>query len=320
MPLQPYHKLQGFNNIGDSLLLEQLETNLKYWLDFGLLNKGGWEDVNIPQSGIYGGDYSTLRLVDDRSYEQGQVWESAKQDWVWETGVEYPSGDPISVTGVTVNSVAHSLSDSGYECHINYPLGRIIFDSPISSSASVQANYSYRWTQVRKASDCPWWQELQYNSFRVDDSHFEQLNNGDWAIGGQHRVQMPTLIVEALGRSSERGHELGNNVLRIYQDVAFHALADNKIDMNKLLDIIRLQSKKTIILFNTNEVATNEDFPLDYRGMLTDGLMYPDLVDTYPYEKCRFDSTRLVDMGCENPKLHIGTIVATMEIILRNMG
>ena len=104
MALKDYTKLKGVNEVGDSLFMSTLENNLKVFFDWGLLGIGAWFDVQIPQSGVYGGFYHKLRRVDDPSYDAGQVWETPRQDLVWETGVSYPSGlstvQPVQISGV----------------------------------------------------------------------------------------------------------------------------------------------------------------------------------------------------------------------------
>ena len=77
------------SQVGNTLLNSQLESNLKSFLDWGMLGIGGWFNVNIPTSGAWGGTFDQLRLVDDPSYGEGQVWESARKDWVWENEVPY---------------------------------------------------------------------------------------------------------------------------------------------------------------------------------------------------------------------------------------
>ena len=57
MALQDYTKLKGVREVGDSLFMSTLENNLKVFFDWGLLGIGAWFDVQIPQSGVYGGFY-----------------------------------------------------------------------------------------------------------------------------------------------------------------------------------------------------------------------------------------------------------------------
>ena len=87
---------KGVSHIGEDLLLNDLELNMKVWLDYSFMHLGAWFDVSIPTSGAYGGDFATLKFISDRSYTDGQVWEGVRKDWVWETGINYTGEDGIT--------------------------------------------------------------------------------------------------------------------------------------------------------------------------------------------------------------------------------
>ena len=89
MSCEPYTTFSKVSNVGDTLFTSELESNLKWYMDWGLLGIGAWTDIDKPTSGVYGGDFSDLRPVQDPAYNNGEVWESARKDWVWETGTLY---------------------------------------------------------------------------------------------------------------------------------------------------------------------------------------------------------------------------------------
>ena len=64
-----------------------------------------------------------------------------------------------------------------------YPDGKVIFDSPISSSASVKLNYSYKWVKVDKAEGVPFFRQIQNNDFKIDNNFL--TGSGDWVQLGQ---------------------------------------------------------------------------------------------------------------------------------------
>ena len=40
-------------------------------------------------------------------------------------------------------------------------------------------------------------------------------------------------------------------------------------------------------MYNTNTLAQNDDYPLDYNGDIKNSpLMYPDIISDYPWRKC----------------------------------
>ena len=307
------------SQVGNTLLNSQLESNLKSFLDWGMLGIGGWFNVNIPTSGAWGGTFDQLRLVDEPSYGEGQVWESARKDWVWENEVPYTGGSPISITGVSVDGTFYGTGDATYAHHYNYPLGRVVFDNPIASTSTVKLEYSYRNVQVYIADQAPWWDELQYNSMRVDDSSFSQVGSGNWAILSNNRVQMPAVVIEAVPRRTYQPYELGSSNNFITQDVLFHVVSESRWWRNQLVDIISLQKDKTLMLYDSNKLADSGAYPLDFRGMVVaPENNYSGLVSTAGYQ---FTSARITDMGVTemesyNSMLHEGTVRASFEVIL----
>ena len=117
MTQEDYTRLNKFvSQIGETLLMSQIESNFKTYLDWGLLGIGGFSNVSIPTSGAYGGTFDRLRLVDDPSYTLGQVWEGPRKDWVWESGVEY-STQPTELTGGDVESTLYGTGEATYGHH-----------------------------------------------------------------------------------------------------------------------------------------------------------------------------------------------------------
>jgi hypothetical protein len=139
-----YTRLKGIQNINDSTLCDQLESNLIEFFNWGLLCIGGFANAATGVVGVVGGDVSRLRPVIDPGYTDGQVWEGFRQNWVWESGIEYPV-QPVQVSGVYVNGMFYPSNSVGqYAHHVNYPWGRIVFDTALPLTSVVQANYSYR--------------------------------------------------------------------------------------------------------------------------------------------------------------------------------
>lgn len=324
MPIINYTRMKGLQKVSNTDMLTELEYNLKMWLDWALLCAGGWVDVNVPQTGIYNGVESTLRYIADPSYSQGHVWEGFRKDWVWETGVEFDdngsNAEPVNITGVIVNGTSYGSGDSTYGWHINYPLGRVIFESAIPTGSIVKCNYSYRWTQIETVDNAPWWHELQYRSHRADDTHFIQnYQRGDWSIGPHNRVQMPAVVVECVARGMARGYELGNNALTLEQDINLNVIAESRIDRNKLLDYFRGQMDKTIWLFDTDSMIESGDYPLDYRGMRTGSKMYPNLVSStdnggHRWKRCDIVDTQIFQVDSWHPGLHEGKVKWIVEV------
>ena len=306
---------KNVNNIADDLLLNILESNFKTYLDWSFLNIGGWFDVGLVTSGIYGiNQHSKLLLVDDPAYNEGEVWQGIRKDWVWETGVVFGSGSPINISGVYIDNAFNAYSSGDFI--IDYPLGRVVFDTAIDVDSVVKLNYSYRYVQTYRSSDSPWFNVLQFASYETNNLDISRTEDGDWSIGGQHRIQMPAIVIEPLAKSRSRPYEIGNNNLIIEQDIAFHVLAENRNDRNKLLDILRLQQDSVIVLYDTNAIAQNDLYPLNYNGdRKNNPIMYPDMVGQYGWRKCWIKNVNIFEIDSVHPLLYMGMVRATVEII-----
>ncbi len=319
MPHDVTTTFKGVAHFGETQLLSELENNLKYWLDWAFLSIGAWTSITGTVSDGYSGNPHVLRYVNDDAYTDGQVWQGVRKEWVWESGLDYDDQDsavarnPVDITGVIIDGVG---TDAGY--HINYPLGRVVFDTAKSTSSDVQLKYSYRNVQVAVADNVSWWRELQLQSVRSDDIHFTQAERtGDWSIGASNRVQLPLIIVEAVPRGTSEPYEIGNSALIINQDVIFHVLTDDRNMRNKLVSILQVQNDKTIWLFDSNIIASGEVFPLDYRGTRVNNLLYPNLVSNtgYRWKKCMLKNVVTSEVVAVHPRLYEGTVRATLEIV-----
>lgn len=310
----PNTVFKGVDSISQDLLLNILEANFKMYFDWAFLNIGAWFDVNANENTIYGvNKHSKLLPVSDPSYQDGRVWQGIRKDWVWETGVSFNSTSPLNINNISVNSSTVSKTNN---FTVNYPLGRVIFNSAQSLTSNINLNYSYRFVQVHRSSESPWFNLIQYSSLNTSNDDIQRTDDGEWSIGGNHRIQLPAIIIDPVSRSRSRPYEIGNSLLWLEQDVAFYVLAETKNDRNKLLDILRLQQDITLQLFDTNLLAQNDNYPLDYNGDIKNGaLMYPTIVDTYPWRKCLIKNISLFEIDSPNPNFHQGMARATLEII-----
>ena len=49
-----YTSFSKVSHVGDTLFTSELENNLKWYMDWGLLQIGAWSDVSRPSSGAFG--------------------------------------------------------------------------------------------------------------------------------------------------------------------------------------------------------------------------------------------------------------------------
>lgn len=312
-----YTPLKGVKTVNDALQSDQLEANLMGWLNWSMLGCAGFFNVSIPTSGVFGGNENQLRAVDDPYYQPGQVWEAFRKDWVWETGVPW-SVQPIRVSGVYINSGNLLPLSSGV--HVDYPNGRIVLDTPISTASLVSCEYSYRLFQLYSA-DNAWWQEIQMQSFRIDSSQFLQQGSGAWDVLAQNRIQLPAVIVEAVPRVERSPFEIGNLVQITKQDVLFHILTEDRFRLKWMHDALTGQQEIRIAGFDKNLLLSQDAFPLEYDGSpKASGMMYPDLIQPVASGGFFWTQIRVNRMRSQEQQrmgtLHYVTVRGTFEMDL----
>jgi hypothetical protein len=316
-----YTRLKNVQNYGDCQVSDQLESNLISHVQWGLLGIGAFDTVRRNQTGPLGGDESRLRLVSDPRYSTGMVWEGFRQDWVYESGVEYAI-QPVAISGVYVNGAFVPAASTGtYAHHIDYPRGRVVFDNPLPSTTTVQCEYSYRKVRLTSADE-PWWQEVQLDSLRIDDPAFLQAASGAWNILAENRIQLPAIVVESVMRVGRlEPFQIGNTSRVHRQDVCFHVLTESPFDRKQLHDILVEQWQQRFYLYDKNAVLAADAFPLTGDGQLRPGASgYPALVEDpsqggYRWRVCEWHGVRSEERDTL-PPLYGVTVRATFEIDL----
>lgn len=284
----------------DATLSEILLDNFVNFYDWGLLDKGGFYTISIPQSGIYGGDRHKLRLVDNPNYTAGQVWEGYRQNWVWEGSgnIDGVTQQPINISGVYVNGDFYATGNVTKPFYIDYPLGRVVFDSAESTTSDVQIEYSHKRTQVTPSEGISWFQQLQLNSFRTDEN-FQVQGSGGWVRLGETRVQLPAIAVEVVPARSTQGYQLGGGQW-VRSDVLFYVMTENHWECVNMVDTIVNQNDRTLTLFDTTKVAQSGVSPFTFengrerelRAHANPSGLYPSMVENFPYRKCWIYETR----------------------------
>jgi hypothetical protein len=290
---------KGISSIGQTTLSNVLQTNVISYFDWGFVNAGGFVNVTTAtSSGLYGGDYSVLRPVQDPSYTNGRVWEAKRGNWVWENGTEVNT--PISISGVYINNV---LTTSGF--HYDYPNGRVIFNTPLSTSSGVKVNYSYKSVKVVDAEEVPFLQRLQYESFRVDDSNFIVGSGNNIGLAHQ-RVQMPAVGVSHIGRQY-KGYQIGDKSVWSSDEMLFDVFAEDKDTAQKIADIISYQTEVTTFLFDPSLMPASS-YPLDYRGSVVNpSSVYPNIIRSSGDGGYRYQQAQFGKVTFENPRIQEGT-------------
>jgi hypothetical protein len=306
---------QNVDKLGTHYLSLQLEENLKSFLNWGFLNIGGFININRPTSNISNNlSFHKLLRKEDPAYKNGQVWETFKKQWIYETGVSYSGYSPIEISGVYVNDtfVPGPTGEAPYNFTMNYDLGRVTFSSGLPTSTNVQMDFSYRNIQVYKANEnLSEWKTLQEFTYKRADV--------DKSITANHRIQPPCIIVEPINSANFKPYQLGSLTYRANQDVLLHIFTENYADRNNIVDIIRLQKEKNLKLYDINSVIKNKVYYLNKDGSLnTDRMNYDQLFsdDSYFWRMCFISDTSIIDYESLNYNIFYSTIRLSLEIIL----
>lgn len=318
-----FTRFRGITNIGDSTVTERIKTNLINYFNWGFLETGAYTNVNIPQSGAYGGDESRLRPVNDPYRTDGQTWEMFRKDLVWESGIQQHSTQPIQVSGVFVDNVFHPTS--GGDHYVDYINGQIVFNTAISTTSVVRAEYTHRWVHIYDGDDIPWIRNTQFESHRIDTDKFFNMASGDRSQLAQSRFQLPAVVVETVG-SKYTPFQLG---LGQYAntDVILHIVTEDGNTGDKLADVLAEQGAgeagKTIFMFNPDLLAISGGFPLNFRGQLASGdkKTFPELVipvedGGFRWRKLRMHSSNKQKTNRIHQNLYITPVRITTEVFL----
>ena len=321
-----FQKLKGISDIFQYTLNNEIQDGLIEYFDWALLDIGNYFNSTLGETSPNGQDYSKLRLSSNDQYTAGQVWEGFRKNWIWQSGIDYSPAPLVGtnntkpgVSGVYVDDVFYSNTTTAAYAHsIDHFNGRVIFDTAIPTESKVQAEHSYKWINVVYANSVPWLREIQVNTTEPTSSFFDK-DKGSWNIPPESRLQLPAIAVEVVANRRFKPYQLGGGQW-VYTDVIFHCLAEDEVTRNKLVDIVSMQSDKNIPLFNSNEINTSGDYPLDYLGIPVSGAKrYPELVETHSGGSIRLTNAIVQDMVSVDSDIFGGVVRFTTEGIKTNI-
>lgn len=308
-------EFSGVTHFGKDTPNKIIKTSLMEFLNWGFLQIGAVVNATLSSSGLYGGNQSTLRPVRDPNYTNGQVWEGFRQNWVWESGL---NNNPIAISGVYVSGSFYPTSGSSLPHIIDYPRGRVIFTSPIPTGSPVKVEHSYKYINVVDADTVPFFQNLQTNSFRIDSEQFSQFASGDLFKIGDTRLQPPIVAVEVPNQTSYKPYEIGHGSWAKKRILCHVISEDGGQTADKIADIISMQEERVIFGIDTNKLATDNKFPLNYNGSIASGAMtYPQMISgDYRWKQMYIIGAEITNSQRLTPKLHISTVNLEIDVVL----
>ncbi len=288
-------------------LTDQLQYNLKWFLDWGLLNRGAYGVYQIADASFYNDDEAKLVPARDERYEEGRVWEGAGREWVWESGASMGSGaiDPFRVSGVHIDGDFYPITQTGINRHhVDYRHGRIIFDEPKSATDDIQVEYTRRSVHVGFADD-PEFRVLMLNA--IEDFLTDSLPSG--TTSREHQLWLPSVFIELTG-GEQRGQQLGGGQIKT-RDVVFHIFADNPQDRNLLMDWLDYQSRTSFWMADLNLLT----FPFDQFGDLVAGITnWVDMTVEFPWKRLRVMDSTPIKSNSLNSKVFRARVTWRVEV------
>lgn len=324
-----FSPLKGINSVNDATMSNLIQDGLIEYFDYALLDKGNYFNVDFGETGPNGQDYSRLRVSSNDQYASGQVWEGFRSNWVWQSGLSpvdhYPPnvGNDINnqgISGVYINGNFEPSSGVGtYSHHVDYFNGTVVFDNPIPTGSTVQAEYSYKYINVVYANNVPWLREVQKRTTQPT-TNFLGVNEGSWDMPPESRLQLPAIAVEIVPQTRFKGFQLGGGQM-VYKDVIFHCIAEDEYTRNQMIDIISSQNDKNIYVADSNMMDESGVFPLDQNGTpVPSALQYPELIDDYSRgARIRLTKASVQEMFMAQSDLFGGVVRMTAEFIKSNI-
>lgn len=324
-----FSPLKGFNSIEDATMSNLIQDGLIEYFDYALLDKGNYYNVDLGETAPNGEDYSRLRLSSNDQYVSGQLWEGFRGNWVWQSGLA-PSGKTPPIVGTDINNpgISGVYIDGSFEPtsgvgtyahHIDYFNGRVVFDSPIPTGSTVQAEFSYKYINVVYANNLPWLREAQKRTIQPT-ANFLGISEGAWDVPPESRLQLPAIAVEIVPQRRFRGYQLGGGQW-VYSDVLFHCIAEDEYTRNQLIDIVSSQNDKNVYVFDSNMIDASGAFPIDQNGTpVPSALQYPELINDYSRgARIRLTKATVSEMFMAQSDLYGGVVKMTAELIKPNI-
>lgn len=237
-----------------------IKANIKLYLEDLFLRNGFYRNIFVGQTDFYLNDISRLMPgdvvypePDPESFIANRVWQSPFKNWVHEDNI--PSSEsgiapPTVCSGVTVNGTFYpQATTSGSFAHsIDFPNGRIIFDTPLAGTPTVQADFSYKTVLVDGADIF----ENERQPVLIETAYKDNPRaTGVDIYPSPDSRTLPAVFIDFLGRGNS-GYELGTRTpVKDYFGV-FHIWARDEYMRDLIEDIIADEFREVLLGINFN--------------------------------------------------------------------
>jgi len=220
---------------------EDIKQSLYNLYDHKLLEQGAYVNITGGQKDFKGRNISKFYpVIDNELYSvSGHIWQSAFHNFVYESGV-VNKPTPIVASGVYVNGVFTPKSNS---LHIDYINGRVIFDTAISTSSTVQGDFSYKeYSFVRPDNDRAFKNQTKYSiNSNVDVDPFPAI---------PYSIYLPAIIIEIEG-ADEKGFQFGGTTETL-PTLKLTVIGDHQGQVENIASVLSSTSTKDLPVVAAN--------------------------------------------------------------------
>ena len=252
----------------------QVKANLNLWLNDLFLRDGFYSTTSTGEQDVYGRDLSLLIATQDASYADNRVYQSAFKNWVHESGL-IPSSTgiipPLVSSGITVNGMFYPTSplDPGYVSAFghktDFPNGRVIFDSPISSASVVQGEFSYKSIAVDNASTF----ENETKEFYFETSLKDNpQQTGVITYPKENSRTLPLVLIDIISKNNE-AYELGVASNTALISASLIVWTRDEYMKDQIDDLLTIQGHTVLLGVDFNKAPQLLDFAGDKNPAFT---------------------------------------------------
>lgn len=262
--------LHNVCNVSDISISEKVEANLISFLDWGFVDKGGYVNININQTGAYVDNRSILQKYSDPRSPNAKIYKGA-ENWVYQTDTS-ASPSPNIIPLVYVNN---TLDPSPT---INYRDGLVTPSINIPTNAVVKASYSYKWVTFLSSRKSYNTRRFNFRQNRTD------LNDPNGNVLAEMQIPLPCVSVDvpAVSKSRPFGIDrLGPRIYTFFVDLS--VLGETASEVSRISDYICVQQGTNFSTFDPKLVVSANDFPLNFNGTLNSAKNHQQLSEDYPW-------------------------------------
>jgi hypothetical protein len=252
-----------------------VKNNLKFYFDQVFIRDGNYQNIARGTTSFDGVDVSalqpdngaeTLASLGFNSTQTNYVWQSPFKNWIYQSGLlhsndrgEPQKAAPVLCSGVYVNGAFKPDRaempwgpsegwDPTLHPTIDWINGRVIMSSGLSSSDTVQAEYSYGEVLVTLTDRTNQDMDEYVKNSRYGNNP-DTWNSISYPSG--RFSPLPAVFIE-LSEQDHQAYELGNRSLIERDQVTFYVATNSSVVLDNILDTIRLQDRRHFPIVDYN--------------------------------------------------------------------